>query len=320
MRDAGQRRRQPRVRACALQPRRRPLGGDRTVERKAGGRGDCFATGRGRRRFRCRRRSAPDPSSCRSNTQRSNGTRLRLRCAIREVAAWVPLPDARWQLAWTLAEIADERVFEPSQEGWLTTIVGETRPSDVSVRLRELVTLEVNEAGSVEFAILNGTDATREHVPDVAERREREDELQRRRAADQKVNWKRRRDPGRAPSFAYTDSQACGGDPWLLRLVGRARRIDCHPRRPVLPGADPIAAELRPGRLAGRRSKSWSTCSNRGQRGWSACSDVTTTGARTSISRPGGRSAGRCASTCSPAGARDSAARPVPGHDPDRRR
>ena len=43
-----------------------------------------------------------------------------------EVAAWVPLPDARWQLAWTLAEIADKQVITVA-EGALTTIIGETR-------------------------------------------------------------------------------------------------------------------------------------------------------------------------------------------------
>ena len=76
-----------------------------------------------------------------------------------EVAAWVPLPDARWQLAWTLAEIADKQVITVA-EGALTTIIGETPPSDTLVRLRELVTLEVNETGLVEFAILNGAEAT----------------------------------------------------------------------------------------------------------------------------------------------------------------
>ena len=146
-----------------------------------------------------------------------------------EVAAWVPLPDARWQLAWTLAEIADKQVITVA-EGALTTIVGETLPSDVSVRLRELVTLEVNEAGSVEFAILNGAETTRERVPDVAERREAEDELRKRRAADEKVNWKRRRDPGRAPSFAFTDARVCG-DLWLSGWSAERAESIADPRR-----------------------------------------------------------------------------------------
>ena len=224
-----------------------------------------------------------------------------------EVAAWVPLPDARWQLAWTLAEIADKQVLTVA-EGALTTIVGETRPSDVSVRLRELVTLEVNEAGSVEFAILNGTDATRERVPDVVERREREDELQRRRAADQKVNWKRRRDPGRAPSFAYTDSQACGG---ILLSGWSAERAESIAIR-----ADRFFLEQTPSPrsfdLAALPPEIEVVVNvfEQGQRGWSACSDVTTIG-QDQNQETWRAVSGTMRIDLSPAGARDGAASPV---------
>ena len=120
--------------------------------------------------------------------------------------------------------------------------------------------------------MLNGAEATRERVPDVAERREAEDELRRRRAADEKVNWKRRRDPGRAPSFAYTDAQACGG----LLLSGwsaeRAESIAIRADRFFLeqapsPRSFDLAA-LPPG------IEVVVNVFEQGQRGWSACSDV----------------------------------------------
>ena len=132
-----------------------------------------------------------------------------------EVAAWVPLPDSSWQLAWSLSEIAGKDIVSVA-EGTLTTIAGTAPPSDVSVELRDLVSLDVNEAGSIEFAVLDAAEARRERVPDVAERREVQDELRKRRAADEKVNWKRRSDPDRSPTFAYTDARACG----LLWLSG----------------------------------------------------------------------------------------------------
>jgi hypothetical protein len=132
-----------------------------------------------------------------------------------EVAAWVPLEDGRWQLAWSLSEIAGTDVLPVSATA-LSSIAGPMPPSDVTVSLRELVSLEVNAAGDVEFAILNGADAARQRVPDVAERRDALEEARKRRAADDKVNWKRKRDPERAPSFAYTDARACG----LMSIYG----------------------------------------------------------------------------------------------------
>ena len=126
-----------------------------------------------------------------------------------EVAAWVPLPDSSWQLAWSLSEIAGKDIVSVA-EGTLTTIAGNAPPSDVSVELRDLVSLDVNEAGSIEFAVLDAAAGpARERVPDVTERREVQDELRKRRAADEKVNWKRRSDPDRSPTFAYTDARAC---------------------------------------------------------------------------------------------------------------
>ena len=55
----------------------------------------------------------------------------------------------------------------------------------------------------IEIVIRNGPDATREDVPTFAERKEMREETARRKAADEKVNWKRRRIPARPPSFAY---------------------------------------------------------------------------------------------------------------------
>jgi hypothetical protein len=189
-----------------------------------------------------------------------------------EIAAWVPLPDTRWQLAWSLSEIAGTDVISVA-EGALTTTSGRTPPLDVSVPLRDLVSLGVTEDGAVEFAILDAAEGRRERVPDAAERREIEQELRKRRAADEKVNWKRRRDPARAPSYAFTDARACG----LVWLSGwsaeRTESIAIRADRRVLqeqaasqdtfdlaalpPGIDVVV-----------------TVFDRPQRDWSVCSDV----------------------------------------------
>jgi hypothetical protein len=190
-----------------------------------------------------------------------------------EVAAWVPLEDSRWQLAWSLSEIADKDVVLVAEET-LSTIAGNSAPSDVSVPIRELVALEVNDAGAVEFAILNGADARRERVPAVAERREVQEEARKRRAADEKVNWKRRRDAARAPSFSYTDSRACGD---VLLSGWSAERSESIAIRADRRFLEEQAGAQRTFDLAALPPELDVVVNvfDRPQRDWSVCSDVT---------------------------------------------
>ena len=187
-----------------------------------------------------------------------------------EVAAWVPTPDSRWQLAWSLSEIAGLDVV-PVAEGTLTTITGDEPPSGVSLALRDLVALEVGESGAVEFAILDGADPTRERVPDVAERRESESELRKRRAADEKVNWKRRRDPGPCPVVRLhrcpMRAETCGSRGGRRNAPSRLRSAPIGSPGEQAASAGPLElASLPPGidvvvNVFDRAQRDWSACS-----------------------------------------------------------
>ena len=126
-----------------------------------------------------------------------------------EVSNWLPVGRAQWRLMWSLAEVAEGDIVEVASRE-LTTIESDIPPIDVTVELRELVDLQLTEAGGVEIVIRNGPEAERENVPTFAERKEIQQDAARRKAADEKVNWKRRRDPGRPPSFAYGEADGCG--------------------------------------------------------------------------------------------------------------
>ncbi len=160
-----------------------------------------------------------------------------------EAAGWIPRSEGRWELLWSLSEIVEGDVVAVATEA-LTTYDGDRPPHDLSLDLQDLVRVQVNEAGHAEFSVLNGPDARSEGIPTQAERQELGEQAAKRKAAEEKVNWKRRRNPGRAPSFAYADADGCGdlflygwsaeraesiairADKALLRLSAQPRVID----------------------------------------------------------------------------------------------
>ena len=107
-------------------------------------------------------------------------------------------------------------------------------PHDVSVDLRDLVSLRPTDSGGVEFVILSSPDATAEAIPTVAERREIAQEAAKRKTADEKVNWKRRRDPSRPPSFSYDDADGCSDLFVYGWSAGRAEAIAIRADRQLL--------------------------------------------------------------------------------------
>ena len=125
-----------------------------------------------------------------------------------EVAMWVPGDASTWSLQWSLGEIVEGDVVAVTTDT-LTTIESDAPPADVLLQLRDLVALRVNDAGHAEFEIFNRPNAMSEGIPTAAERRELAEQTARRRTADEKVNWKRRRDAGRAPTFDYVDADGC---------------------------------------------------------------------------------------------------------------
>ena len=125
-----------------------------------------------------------------------------------EVAAWVPSEDRNWNLAWAIVEVVGPDLV-PVTTRFLSTAAGPVPPDDLSLRLREVVDLRVNDAGEAEWAIV-GLDAAGEVIETAAMRREINQREQRRRAAAKRIKSDTRRDPDRAPSLAYADADGCG--------------------------------------------------------------------------------------------------------------
>lgn len=150
-----------------------------------------------------------------------------------EVAHWLPVSPSRWDLQWSLAEVVGDEVVEVATKG-LTSIESGIPPFDLSVELRDLVSVQRTEAGAVEIVLPNGGDSAREGVPTAAERKEVTEAAERRKAADGKVNWKRRRDPHRPPSFAYGDADGCSDLFVFGWSAGRAEAIAVRADRQVL--------------------------------------------------------------------------------------
>jgi hypothetical protein len=125
-----------------------------------------------------------------------------------EVAAWVPSPERNWNLAWTIVEVVGTDLM-PVTTQFLSTVAGPALPDDLSLHLRDLVDLRVNDAGEAEWAILGPTE---EHqvIETAARRREIEERNQRRNTAAKRMKGNARRDPYRAPSLAYVDADGCG--------------------------------------------------------------------------------------------------------------
>jgi hypothetical protein len=125
-----------------------------------------------------------------------------------EVAAWIPSEDRNWNLAWAIVEVAGADLV-PVTTRFLSTVAGPVPPDDLSLRLRELVDVRVNDAGEAEWAIL-GPDAEHEVIETAAMRREIDQRDQRRKTAAKRTTGDTRRDPDRAPSLSYSDADGCG--------------------------------------------------------------------------------------------------------------
>lgn len=128
-----------------------------------------------------------------------------------QIFMWVPAKPVEWQLWWHIYEIVGDdlvRVSTPSDP--ILAVQGEQPPSKDRFDVREHASLHVDDEGHATWALLKGPRARAERIEADAERREgREIERTRARALKD-VDWKRRHDVDRPPSFAYIDGDGCG--------------------------------------------------------------------------------------------------------------
>lgn len=126
-----------------------------------------------------------------------------------EVAAWLPNPERNWNLAWAVVEIVGLDLV-PVINRVLSTVAGPAPPGDLSLRLRDLVELRVNDGGEAEWAIL-GPNEEHQVIETAARQREIEQRKQRRRnTAAKRIRSDVPRDPYRTPSLTYVDADGCG--------------------------------------------------------------------------------------------------------------
>ena len=149
-----------------------------------------------------------------------------------EAAAWLASPEAKWTLVWSLTEVSeDDAVSVANAE--LTTFDGAS-PRDVSVDLREFVTLHVNQLGHAEYAVVKGLDPTEAAIPDRKERQEVANERARRRTFEDSVDWNLQGDPARAPSFRFVDAEGCGNVQLFAWSADKTEAIVAYVNRELL--------------------------------------------------------------------------------------
>jgi hypothetical protein len=128
-----------------------------------------------------------------------------------ELFVWIPSQPRRetWRLMWYAFEIAGSELIPAGREH-LLSVTAPQPPYASSLDVFSMVAIRLNDAGRVESRV--GRDAGTPHqpIPSPADRRAREQEAQRQKAAYDKVDWKRVGDIRRRPALTYGDAGGCG--------------------------------------------------------------------------------------------------------------
>ena len=118
-----------------------------------------------------------------------------------ELFVWRPAGD-KWSLDWFLYEVLGKKLIGVAGK---TSVIASATPSDA----RDSVTLRVNQDGHAEFSVRGNARTYTEVLVSEAEKEEERERERARSAADARVDWNRRGDPGRPPSLLYADSSGC---------------------------------------------------------------------------------------------------------------
>lgn len=148
-----------------------------------------------------------------------------------EFFTWIPGQPQTWTLFWHVYE-AVRNDLVPITSSELVTIAAERPPTD-RFDVRALARLRVNEKGDAEWAVLKEPNQP-EVIETEAERREVREERRAREAADARVDWKRVRDPQRAPELIYADAGGCSNLFVYGRSADRTEAITLRADKEVL--------------------------------------------------------------------------------------
>lgn len=132
-----------------------------------------------------------------------------------EVFVWTPSQPRRetWQLMWYPFEVAGSELI-PVGAARLLSVTAPQPPNASSPDVFSMAVIRLNDAGQVEWRAGRDADAQQEVIASPAEKRARavanEQQAQRRKAADDNVDWKRVGDIRRRPTLTYGDADGCG--------------------------------------------------------------------------------------------------------------
>ena len=132
-----------------------------------------------------------------------------------ELFVWTPSQPRRdmWQLMWYAWEIVDSELNQVAGERLMSTTTPPA-PNATSLDVFGMAAIRLNDAGQIEWRVERGADAQQEVIVSPADKRARgaayEQQAQRRKAADGKVDWNRIGDIRRRPLLTYSDADGCG--------------------------------------------------------------------------------------------------------------
>jgi hypothetical protein len=126
-----------------------------------------------------------------------------------EFFTWIPGQKAQtWTLLWRVFEVVRDGLIEITVAE-LGTISAERPPVGPFLDVHAMARLRVNDSGEAEWAVLSGPNQGSEVIESEAEKRERDEQVRARRAAEAGVDWTRVRDGQRAPTLMYSDADGC---------------------------------------------------------------------------------------------------------------
>lgn len=132
-----------------------------------------------------------------------------------EVFVWTPSQPRleTWQLMWYPFEVAGSELIPVGAER-LLSVTAQQPPAAPSLDVFGMAGVRLNDAGQVEWRVGRDADAQQQVIASPAEKRARaaarEQQAQRRKAADDKVDWTRIGDIRRRPTLTYGDANGCG--------------------------------------------------------------------------------------------------------------